>query len=235
MRHNDILDTLQNLTNKEVKQRELAEALKCKIGTIGKRAVRNSDYSLEEVLLLNEAFGVDLINKTVTREEKIIADITHTNGGCPYRMEHNCPCREQFEIKYMDELPEEARLPEITSVHVDMQLVVNHWQRKPENLRIIPMQGDNLSSYFYPIKNRDILIVDIESTIATREGLYVYSAHNNTMLFVGKLWQGMDGTIKIERFEANGEVTEKFITPEKQKEVDFKILARVVKNASLSL
>ena len=97
------------------------------------------------------------------------------------------------------------------------------------------MPGDNLSSYFYPCKNRDILIVDIGSRVPTREGIYVYSARKNTMIFVAKLNQLMDGSIRIEKFEASGEVTEKIVTLEKQKEVDFRILGRVVKNASLSL
>ena len=137
------------------------------------------------------------------------------------------------EVKPNSDIVFEAK--EITSKYEDLETIVNHWHRQPENLRIIPMQGDNLTSYFYPCKNRDILIVDIGSRVATREGIYVYSARNNTMLFVGKLNQLMDGSIRIEKFEANGEVTEKLVPPEKQKEVDFRILGRVVKNASLSL
>ncbi len=154
---------------------------------------------------------------------------------CPYRMKDSCPCKEQFEIQYLDFLPQEARLSEISSIHVDTELVENHWRRKRENLFIIPMQGDSLSSYIYPCQNRDILIIDVSSNIPTREGLYVYSAHNNTMIFVAKLSQSVDGTIKVEKFEKNGEVTEKKITPEKQQEVDFRVIGRVVKNVSWTL
>lgn len=256
MRHDDILNALQNLTKFKPTQQALADILGEKLGTIGARAIRNSQYSIEEVRKISEYYGVDLIGGSSTPkytkeqirkieeifnlsdekiERKMIDAVTNDNGSCPYRMKENCPCKEQFEIKYIEELPKEARLPEITSVHVDRELVVNHWQRKPENLRIIPMQGDNLANYYYPCENRDILIVDIESKIPTREGLYVYSANDNTMIFVAKLSQLMDGTIKIEKFEATGEVTQKTVSPEKQQEVDFRVLGRVVKNCSRCL
>lgn len=174
-----------------------------------------------------------LDSSVVSNDSNIIQ--RNNESTCPYRMEHNCPCKEQFEIKYLECLPEEAKLPEITSVHKDAQIIKDHWHREAENLRIMPMQGDGLTTYWYPCQNRDILIIDINSTIPTREGLYAYSAKNNTMLFVAKLSQMMDGTIKIEKFEATGEVSQKIVSPEKQKEVDFRVIGRVVNNESLSL
>ncbi len=57
MRHNELLETLQNLTNAKPKQREIAEALGVDVGVIGKRASRNSEYSLEELQKINEFYG----------------------------------------------------------------------------------------------------------------------------------------------------------------------------------
>jgi len=74
MRHNDILDTLQNLINQEVKQREIAEVLGFPTNTISNRAVRNSDYKLEEILKLNEHFGVNLLTKTLAPNAELIDD-----------------------------------------------------------------------------------------------------------------------------------------------------------------
>ena len=57
MRHSELLATIQNLTNEKPKQRELAEALSCNIGVIGKRASRDSVYSLEELNKINDYYG----------------------------------------------------------------------------------------------------------------------------------------------------------------------------------
>lgn len=246
MRHNDILDTLQNLTRMKPTQQTIADILGVKLGTIGARALRNSQYSIEEIQKISAFYKIDLIGavrpqnvqnylieKPIEIPERIITNIA--DSTCPYRMEHNCPCHEQVEIKYIECFPDEAKLPEITSIHVDVELVENHWHRKCENLRIIPMQGDCMVGYKYPFYNRDVLLIDIVSNMPSREGIYAYSANGNKLFYVAKLNQSMNGNIKITKYEENGDEVEKTITPEKQKEVDFRVLGRVVKNCSWSL
>jgi transcriptional regulator with XRE-family HTH domain len=61
MQHQQIIDTIQNLTNKKPKQREIAEALGVEIGVIGKRATRNSNYTVEEIQKLSEYFKCDIL------------------------------------------------------------------------------------------------------------------------------------------------------------------------------
>lgn len=230
----ECLETLQNFMNRKVTQVELSGVLGYKNrSSLNNRITRKSHLKEYEVHKIENFYGISFQS---SQTENIIADyIKSDKNVCPYRMRDNCPCKEQFEIKYLECLPDEAKLPEITSVHKDAQIVKEHWHREPENLRIIPMQGDGLSTYCYPCQNRDILIIDINSTAPTREGLYAYSARNNTMLFVAKLSQLMDGTIKIEKFEATGEVTQKMVSPEKQKEVDFRVIGKVINNETLSL
>lgn len=246
--YRDLEEYLKNLTNKKkIKQSEIAKAAEMLPTTINYKKANNTEFTAEEAEKIIKYFkennkiiqniikdNTDNIQKEY--ENAVISDIIRNgDSSCPYRMKDKCPCKEQFEIHYLECLPEEARLPEVTSVHKDAQIVKEHWHRDPENLRILPMQGDGLTTYWYPCLNRDILIIDINSIIPTREGLYAYSAKNNTMLFVAKLAQSMDGTIKIEKFEATGEVTQKIVSPEKQKEVDFRVIGRVVNNESLSL
>lgn len=260
MRYQEIVENLQKFTHQNIKQADIARACGLTRGTINNRKKNNVEFLYDEVKKIEQFFGVlfedidtnyissnpqnkSIIEKIGNNQKKVsqIKQNVDTLGkpkGCTgdCRTCNNARIlAQQVEIEYMEELPESEKLPEITSLHTDLELITNHWHRQPENLRIIPMQGDNLSTYFYPCKNRDVLIVDIGSKVATREGIYVYSARNNTMLFVGKLNQLMDGTIRIEKFEANGEVIEKLVSLEKQKDVDFKILGRVVKNASLKL
>lgn len=62
MRHNEILDTLQNLTGEKPKQKEIAEALGMPINTIGNRAVRNSNYSVEEIERLSQFFKCNILS-----------------------------------------------------------------------------------------------------------------------------------------------------------------------------
>ncbi len=200
---------------------------------ITKQQVSNIENGKTPLTEKNKYILENKLNDMTNKSNNLTYNTTDTD--CPYKMEGKCPCKKQFKLDYIEFLPEEAKLEDIPDLHVDARVMCYHWQRKPENLRIIPMQGDCLSSYVYPCQNRDILIIDISSNIPTREGLYVYSAHNNTMIFVAKLSQSVDGTIKVEKFEKSGEITEKKISPEKQKEVDFRVIGRVVKNESLSL
>lgn len=235
MYYSELLDNLTKLNNGDVSMYKIAQVLKVNTSKIKYRKENDVPFNSDEINLLYDYFSkAGALNGNSTN----IVQISNKPAGCTgdCRTCNNAKIlAQQVEIKYIEELPASERLPEITSKYEDLETIVNHWHRQPESLRIIPMQGDNLSTYWYPCKNRDILIVDIGSRVATREGIYVYSARNNTMIFVAKLNQLMDGTIRIEKFEANGEVTEKLVSPEKQKEVDFRILGRLVKNASLSL
>lgn len=240
MDYNEIKNQISSLTNCNISNSELAKALCRDRSNISYKQKNGNSVTDEDFKKFADYFKIDLnlLRGVDGNVANPLLNTTNKPAGCTgdCRTCNNARIlAQQVEIDYMDELPESEKLPEITSLHTDMELITNHWHRQPENLRIIPMQGDNLSTYFYPCKNRDILIVDIGSRVATREGIYVYSARNNTMIFVAKLNQLMDGTIRIEKFEASGEVMEKLVTLEKQKEVDFRILGRVVKNASLSL
>lgn len=84
MRHTVVLSTLQKLTNRKPKQREIAEALGCPVNTIGNRAVRNSEYSFDELLKICQYFKVDLLqdispvssccNKNIAEPKVLIKD-----------------------------------------------------------------------------------------------------------------------------------------------------------------
>ncbi len=63
MRHNEILETLQNLINRKPKQKELSEATGIPINTIGNRAVRNSQYSVEEIQRISDYFHTDILRE----------------------------------------------------------------------------------------------------------------------------------------------------------------------------
>jgi phage repressor protein C with HTH and peptisase S24 domain len=58
MKYSELLDRLQNLINYKPKQRELAEILNVKVSIIGNRAVRDSKFSLDEIFLIEQAYGI---------------------------------------------------------------------------------------------------------------------------------------------------------------------------------
>lgn len=59
MKHNELVETVELFTGKKPKQREFAEATGLSIGVIGKRAERNSEYNIGEVLKVGIYFGID--------------------------------------------------------------------------------------------------------------------------------------------------------------------------------
>lgn len=63
MRHSEILTTLQNLTTHKPTQQEIANILGVSINTIGARAVRDSNYSIEEIKKIGDKLGVNLFTK----------------------------------------------------------------------------------------------------------------------------------------------------------------------------
>ncbi len=62
MKHSLILNTLQTLTNHKPTQKEIADILGVSINTIGARATRDSDYSLEEIQKLSTAYNTDILS-----------------------------------------------------------------------------------------------------------------------------------------------------------------------------
>ena len=63
MRHNDLLDTLQNLTKHRYTQAEISGILGCSLNTISARASRNSKYSLEELDKISKSVGFDVLQE----------------------------------------------------------------------------------------------------------------------------------------------------------------------------
>lgn len=57
MYHNELIEIIKNQTGEMPKQKEIAEALNIDVGTINKRAKRNSYYNIEELYKINDWFG----------------------------------------------------------------------------------------------------------------------------------------------------------------------------------
>ena len=66
--HNELLDTLQNLTGKKPTQQLIANAIGCDLSRINKRAGRNSKYSNEELIKIGNYFNVNLVDDNTKKD-----------------------------------------------------------------------------------------------------------------------------------------------------------------------
>lgn len=58
MKYSQLLDSLQNLINIRPKQKDLATILDVSISVIGNRAVRDSNFSFEEIIKIEKAYSI---------------------------------------------------------------------------------------------------------------------------------------------------------------------------------
>lgn len=78
MLYNELLDRLQNLTNRTPSQSELIKILNIKQSTMSERAKRNSKFSPKEISILNDYYGINLYTSStklnINLNEKILDD-----------------------------------------------------------------------------------------------------------------------------------------------------------------
>ena len=90
-----------------------------------------------------------------------------------------CPIVQEdgFNILYWEHcdkcLQDLKNIPAIRSMVVDKQML-KEWKREPKNMRIIAMAGDAMDGGIVPIKNKDILGIDISDTNYANGGVYFY-------------------------------------------------------------
>lgn len=216
MRYNTILDSLQNLINYRPSQKEIGEVLGLAQTSISGRANRNSNFTDEEVQKLESHYNVILLEGG-----------TRTLALLPLGTD-------RVEIGYWEDLPEDLRKSKIQSVWFDREIIENDWEMSPEHLRIIPMIGDKMTMYWYPIISGNILIIDTKQNYIMGNGVYFATSRNNTRFWIREMQILINDDIQVKGYAPSGETTKVF-TPEQLKEVDFKIIGKVIKNVSFRL
>jgi len=208
----DLQSSLQKLTNKKISFNDIGVALGTSRANISNRAKRGSLLKLEEVNKIEKYFNVNLPVEKLTKE--LTSDI--------------------IKIPYWSELPEELKNPDFTCVTAERKAIENHWYSKPENLCIITMVGDALTKYWYPINNGDILIVDISHTEIRGNGVYFATSRENSRFWIREMQALINNDVEIKAYAPSGN-TSKVFTREELKEVDFRIIGKVIKNVSFRL
>ena len=141
---------------------------------------------------------------------------------------------DRIEIGYWEGLPDDLKKTKVQSVWFDREIIENDWEMNPDNLRIIPMIGDKMTMYWYPIISGNILIIDTAQDYIMGNGVYFATSRNNTRFWIREMQVLINDDIQIKGFAPSGETTKVF-KPEQLKDADFKIIGKVIKNVSFRL
>ena len=215
MKYNDVVERLQNLTMSKINTTEIADILEVPVRTLYTRSYRNSEVSPGEMKKLEEHYNINLFNITT---QNIIPTITG----------------DRIEISYWSELPEELKNPKIVSVWFDREIIENAWGMSAEHLCIVPMVGDKMARYWYPIRPNDILIVDTSQSHIMGNGVYFATSRDNTRFWIREMQVLFNNDIEFKGFSPSGDTT-KVINSEQLKDAGFRIIGKVIKNVSFRL
>lgn len=150
-------------------------------------------------------------------EEASSAELAHNYVDVPYWEE-------------CEKLSEKLKKASCTQVCKDMEIAVNDYGSKPENLRIIAMPSDKMDGGIRPIKYGDILIIDTSLTDISYSGIYFFTANDD--VFVNRIEKRIDGIVFSFYNELTANITYSF---DELKKANFKVIGRVIHNESEKL
>lgn len=216
MKYNEVIDRLQNLTLSKVNTTEVAKILDIPVRTLYTRSYRNSEVTAGELKKLENYYNIDLF-KSDTPNNVV-----------------QFPAGDRIEINYWAELPEELKNPKVVSCWFDKEIVENAWGMSAEHLCIVPMVGDKMSRYWYPIRSGDILIVDMSQDYIMGNGVYFATSRDNTRFWIREMQVLFNNSVEFKGFSPSGDTT-KAISSEQLQDAGFKIVGKVIKNVSFRL
>lgn len=83
MKYSVVLDRLQNLINYKPNQSELCKITGVKQSTMSVRATRDSDFTSDEIVMLNEYYNINLFNNNMGNEDCVTLDyFSDVCGSC---------------------------------------------------------------------------------------------------------------------------------------------------------
>lgn len=206
MKHSELLQTLQNLTNHKPTQSELGKILGKATNSIGARAMRDSSYSIDEIKKINDYFNIDLFNQT------FIDDIHDDSGEITvdYYPEVLASCGNgTFELS---QVKEKIKIPRMCIRHY---FPLSHYS-------VINAYGDSMQP---TIQNKDKLVVELLNGGQIKDN-DIYIFFYNDKIFCKRLVQNIDSVIVI------SDNPDKTIYPtsviEKENMNDIKLIGRIV-------
>lgn len=201
----------------KISKADVARILGKTPGNITNRLKTGSEITVAELLAIEKATGLDLIprpgyvqNTHDLSQEVIEIDYLHIEG--------------------VPQTSFKNRL--VNRIYLDKEIVENTWKYKPEDLRGVKMLGDKMAGGDYPLKNEDVLLVDITQTNPLSPGVYVFSTHGKNVFICGVM-KTMEGNTKF--YFYNQSYPDKILTDEQMRNAKLTIIGRVIKNLSLRI
>lgn len=217
----DAIHAIQENTNRSISQAEIANILGLSSVAINKRIARNSELKVSEAVKLIEYYGYNLF------------DLCIQNGNNMPKSLHNN--QDSVEIVYYENshLDKTIKNPLITSLWLDRELVRDIWKKDETKLRTIKMPGDVMNGGERPIKNQDMLVIDLSSTDVLSSGIYAYTTNDDNLIFINGIKQKVDGSVKF--YYWNKTYNEVVYKLEDLQKINFKVIGRVIMNMTALL
>ena len=203
---------LQNLKNCRISFTEIGVALGTGRSNISKRAKENSQVKDIEIEKIENYFNVSLLNN----------------------VDKNVSVDKFINIPYWELLPEQLKSLEVDYIPVQRKVIEVGWKLNPDALRIVPMVGDKMTDFWYHINEDDLLIIDTAQNEILGNGVYFATSQNNTRFWVREMQNLINNDVQIKGYALSGETVKTF-TREQLKEVDFRVIGKVIKNVSFRL
>jgi len=217
----EALQTIQEHIKHPISQTEIANVLGTTSVAINKRITRSSELKVSEALKLVNHYGYNLFE-----------DYIHNDKILPNSPNYH---HDSVEIVYYENptLDKTIKNPLITSLWLDSELVHNVWKKDEANLRTIKMPGDVMNGGESPIRNLDMLIIDLLSTDILSSGIYAYTTNDDNLIFINGIKQKVDGSVKF--YYWNKTYSETDYKLEDLRKINFKVIGRVIKNMTALL
>ena len=216
------INSLQNLIKRKITYQEIADIL----GMETANAIRNWKYRkrhLEdyEIAKIDEAFGI---------EKTKVNKISQSNIACAAEIHTD----DVIKIPYWNGLPDNLKHPEYSYVLAQRTSIEKGWGLEADNLCIVPMVGDKMTNYWYPIFNGDILIVDTSQDYIMGNGVYFATSQSNTRFWIREMQVLVNDDVEFKGFAHSGNTTS-VLSKQQLDKVGFKVIGRVIKNVSFRL
>lgn len=206
MRHSVLLERLEKELGFTPKQTELGKILNVGYSTIGNRASRDSEYSLDEIEKLQKHYAINLIG--CSGGDSIEIDYIHIAPSCGRG------------TVVMDEA-------DVTPVRIGKEVIKDIWKvSTPEVLKLFKASGDSMEN---TIEDGNILLVDTSRTDYHNGGIYVLTINNDW--FVKRLRLKINGDLEI--ISDNPKYDPEILKP--NTDIEINVVGRVIKNLSRGL
>ncbi len=151
MKYGKLLDTLQNLIGFRPKQTDLCEILQIKKGAMSARATRDSEFTDNEIALIEAYYGIELTSECIDLE------YIQVNPSCG-----------NGTVLLAD--------ADVTPVKIGREIICNLWKiQRPSDLKLFKASGDSMENI---IEDGNILLVDTSRHDFNNGGIFVLTINN---------------------------------------------------------